>query len=66
MWFECGECGHRLMTERPPAVCRECGVATPAFVWLGSSPGEEEPRSSWLRAGLEGRSFRLDWREHAA
>ena len=74
MWYECGECGHRLMRERPPAVCSECGWAGSSYVSvspeLDADPDEGSLRSQWLRAGFDSGIFRagmdLPWTSDAA
>jgi hypothetical protein len=62
MWYECGECGHRLMRERPPAVCSECGWPGSSFVMVSrrveAELEEASPRGAWLRAGFESGMFR--------
>ncbi len=58
MWWQCGECGAEVMSERAPVVCSECGRAADAFERI-SSQGEMDAdvpsrRDGWFRAGLEG------------
>lgn len=64
MRWECGECGHRLTRERPPAVCRECGRAGACFVRADDAavdhPELGAMRELWLRAGWESRGFRRE------
>jgi hypothetical protein len=60
MWWECGECGHRLMRERPLAVCPQCGRAGAT---IAAEPAVEAEldgsrRDAWLRAGFRDRRFR--------
>lgn len=61
MYWECGECGARLMRERPTVVCRECGRAGARFVRVSPSlDGDDDDslRDVWLRAGVESQRFR--------
>lgn len=62
MWWECGECGGRIVRERPPAVCAECGRASSSFVRaepaFEGDDGVSSPRAAWIRAGAERGAFR--------
>jgi hypothetical protein len=57
MFWECSECGGRLERRRPPAVCKDCGIAgvlfVPAELGLEAEPSYPSMREAWLRAGFD-------------
>ena len=57
MFWECSECGGQVERQRPPAVCKCCGMAgvlfVPAEMGLETEPRYASLREAWLRAGLE-------------
>lgn len=56
MFWECSECGARVMRRNAPMVCRECGMAGPLFVaadrGIEEESDSEDLRDAWVRAGM--------------
>jgi hypothetical protein len=56
MYWECSECGDRVMRRSAPIVCRECGTAGPIFVaaerGLDEISDSDDLREAWVRIGM--------------
>ena len=56
MFWECSECGERIVRRNAPFVCRECGMAGPVYVPAERGIDEEtdadDLRDAWLRIGM--------------
>jgi hypothetical protein len=56
MYWECSECGERVVRRNAPFVCRGCGTAGPIFVaaerGLEEADDSDDLRDAWVRIGV--------------